>query len=43
MRVADDPLPLMFDALPGRVVIEHEGEWVVGHAHHATTPSCRRP
>jgi CRP/FNR family transcriptional regulator, cyclic AMP receptor protein len=33
MRVADDPLPLMFDALPGRVVI-HQGEpypdaWVV--------------
>ena len=31
------------DDLPLGVDIEHEGEWVIGHGHHATTPSCRRP
>ena len=31
------------DDLPLGVDIEHEGEWVLGHGHHATTPSCRRP
>jgi hypothetical protein len=31
------------DDLPSREDIEHEGEWVVGIALHATTPSCRRP